>query len=1233
MLLKKMWSSWILSLSASILVVPTAVLSEDTHLLEAQEIFHWVSGSTGGYITPKQQLRREVPGDVNTPLGVYATKRIEAGEVIAKVPWETIIKPDEDDDEGQMACSTVRALAREIRLGADSRYAPYAIYLGNEPYGQIPSTWSEAGKSLLDDILQKSLYPKDPSDWITGQWYEVCGGDPNDEIAALAAMLVVARSDDEIMIPAYDAYNHRNGNWTNAAQELVRKRNTRWHETTATRTIEPGEQILISYDKCAECEGRHFEYGTAEMLRDYGFVEYFPQRWHFINNEIEFDLDEDENGEVELRWMEQPRPNDLKSREQLKIELKWEIMRLRRIKNIDWNFAFEERDHGIPRHEWDTIWKFLDANIIAMTVALEALGPMTTTPITTTKADADADDDVVETVKRSSTVPSCADGADGTCSASSLYEELPPLTANGSHYDPLNWEFDDLDYQASLCDNKELLKFRGWDQLEFVKTTYQAMTFLEKPSIDDVCMDLDQIVQICSNYRPQYHEYVSHAAARFVKDIKRVIFIGGGDSMLLHEALKYPNLEKVVGLELDQTVTRKCFKHFRTSPHFDDPRVEWWFGDATKSLLLLPEEYWGSFDLVLVDLSETVVSFSVTKELDVFDAMALLLNPQGVLVKNEHYMEKLSSAFDYSVELFYESPVICSQTLAFGSNNVDFFHDPVYDHGVETFLYGTMHTPETRFDLMHDYRKNIAPKDKCDVKIPEAPTVQDRTAGVLEIINAEHTSALANDISSILKDVAEKQGFTTLFDSLYAFETSVLVMKEGYIVARTWPEDDYVSLDVYLWAKTYKVEALKQSIVEAVGSKDVSSYKVVVGGMFGSSSWKEDQAIIGPKVKQLRNCNEDVVATGQLDPMKASTVAFEELVPLALSKQVVAAVVCGAKNQECIALKVLQEHADVKEVIPIYQCSGLGDEDAAAYACEIEVLAALRNELGTNGSKLDLLLLDPSSSYRMNQIIASYISISQLKQELIADHFVAASWMTDMSETWRRDLIDRFRKQFEFDPGSMAEIMFQSEGKAYQLGVFSSKNDKANYGYKNLENRLRDRLAESNATIELRKIHGAMYQYKRDWDPKIFKQSDYDSKAADKQFEEQIPVGRQNIFQLVRDQNFSGELGLSVETLAGYLKTVMSGLGMYATKTGQFAKNLGEGGVVVALSEVADVILVWDGREHVDISLCTDEEFIGLPEKFIGHFLSLVERKLTVFLRDDQPRGLGHVINFPSDLE
>jgi spermidine synthase len=177
----------------------------------------------------------------------------------------------------------------------------------------------------------------------------------------------------------------------------------------------------------------------------------------------------------------------------------------------------------------------------------------------------------------------------------------------GSHYDTLEYEVDDLDYVSPTCDNEDIMQFEDYETIDTGKTNYQMLNFAIQKEEDDICMDLDDIVQICSNYRPQYHEYVLHAAARYVDTVRRVIFIGGGDSMLLHEALKYPSLELVVGLELDQVVARKSFKYFHTQPHFDDDRVEWWFGDATKSLLLLPTDYWQSFDLVLVDLSETVM--------------------------------------------------------------------------------------------------------------------------------------------------------------------------------------------------------------------------------------------------------------------------------------------------------------------------------------------------------------------------------------------------------------------------------------------------------------------------------------------------------------------------------------------------------------------------------------------------------------------------------------------------
>ena len=100
------------------------------------------------------------------------------------------------------------------------------------------------------------------------------------------------------------------------------------------------------------------------------------------------------------------------------------------------------------------------------------------------------------------------------------------------------------------------------------------IVFTHSEKDDNSCLDLDDIIQICAQYRPHYHELFVHYPARFLPldSLKRVIFIGGGDSMLLHEILKYDSIEKVVGLEIDQMVVRGSFKHFGTQPHFEDPR-------------------------------------------------------------------------------------------------------------------------------------------------------------------------------------------------------------------------------------------------------------------------------------------------------------------------------------------------------------------------------------------------------------------------------------------------------------------------------------------------------------------------------------------------------------------------------------------------------------------------------------------------------------------------------------
>lgn len=709
--------------------------------------------------------------------------------------------------------------------------------------------------------------------------------------------------------------------------------------------------------------------------------------------------------------------------------------------------------------------------------------------------------------------------------------------------------------------------------------------------------------------------------------------------MLLHEALKYPNLELVVGLELDQTVTRKCFKYFNTLPHFDDERVEWWFGDATKSLLLLPEEYWGSFDLVLVDLSETVMSLSVTDELDVFDALALLLTPNGVLVKNEVYLEKLSEVFDYTMEMYYDSPVICSQTVALGSNNVDFFHAPKYNHGLQNFLYDDMHSPDTHLDLMHDFRRNVLPEELCkEPKEEDVTSEQTRSAGIMEIVNGEKVSVPINEgVIEILQTAAKKEGFTLLADSFFEDDFGLFLMKEGYVAVRLWSEKKYIGLDINLWGHTYDIKSLKAALVKAIDSAKMYSYKVVVGGMFGSSTWKEDLKSIGPKRKQLRNCKGDVVSSGTLDSQTASSVAAEEIVSVTLSDAVVAIVFCGLEDTDCPVLNGLKSKEEVKTLIPIDECKGLEEGSVEdAFACEKAILDTMKSAIQQNGVKFNLVALDGGASYKTHQVVSSIFD-SEMHRDLFLDyHSVAMTWSPDLKgETWRREFLDRFRKQIHHDPVARAEIVFQAGGKSFELGVVSTKNRRANYAFEKLERGLKERLSSSGANIELRWIHGGLFNYIEDFQVKEFKQEDYDSKPGREQFATQVPLGSQYIYQVTpaeEEEDNDEELTLRMFKIAEYLDAALGAIKIKKVTTKQFT-GFGDGGVILAASPMANVIVVWDGRDHIDVNLFMYSESTDKVKRFIDTFVKAARNLLTVSLRDDQPRGIGGVVNFPSDIE
>jgi len=881
--------------------------------------------------------------------------------------------------------------------------------------------------------------------------------------------------------------------------------------------------------------------------------------------------------------------------------------------------------------------------------------------------------------------------------------------ADIDEYDALDFHEDGLDYSRYCCEQGEKMDFPSYSSIDDVESAYQSMNFFQDLDNKDTCFDLDGTVQICGSYRPHYHEMAVHYPARFLDSIKRVAFVGGGDSMLLHEIIKYPTLELVIGLEIDQKVTRSSFKHFGTQPHWDNEKVQWWYGDAAKSLLMLPKDYFGSFDLVLVDLSETVMSITVTEGLDIFDALGLLLKDEGILVKNELYVEQFSKIWDYTAQIhYYNVPVICSQAMVLGSNKVDFLHRTPKDHeGIENLMMLTLDETEDVYDIYHDYRRNNTRKmmhckgddDSFGRELDE----QEKSPGILMILEAEDITVpleSSNKLQEIMAEALKKEGFTVVSTVAPSKEhdgivVATVVLSEGYVIARGWPEYNYVAYDVHLWSAFEKHDAAKNALIEAVGSgsgKSSSSYRIVAGGMFGVSTWKEDAQNRGPRF--TRDCERpQMPARDTIMDTSSITTILEDSMALIKDDDIVASVICGYESESCHSMDVLKNHGIVSEVVPIWTCPGLKESSGEELAgCRNTVLNLLMESVQKSNKKIRALVIDPTAPFPMGQIVHKIFSMNAHRIKILTDDIMVMAPMLDPSEDWRRNLMDRFRQEIIVnEPVFLAQVLFNTTDSSMELAMTSSGDEHFVKHLKEVTTSIEKR-SDSQIVSDIRNTQGGLFTYQEDFVPTHFYlPDDYDQSSPMEQYMSQKPVGHQTVFQLEVQgtfklsesvfaefkeggMTFPGHIAginddgtfniwfddgdreshvdrknikkldstsldeedyLSISKVESALTTTLSSIdslsGVSHAEVHSF-DDMGDGCLLVALWSGGTVSILWDGKLHVDLNFFTFEDNEAAHTEFQIKFNRQVPSLVTV-LHDEQPRGYGRVVNFQTDLE
>jgi len=816
----------------------------------------------------------------------------------------------------------------------------------------------------------------------------------------------------------------------------------------------------------------------------------------------------------------------------------------------------------------------------------------------------------------------------------------------------------------------EYLDMRGLKDFQETSSFFQEMSWSEKFRGEgnlDVCMTLDGIVQICSSYRPNYHEPFVHFPAAYLKEFTRVAFIGGGDSMLLHEALKYPSVELVLGLELDQKNVRESLRHFHTQPHFDDARVQWWFGDAAKSLALLPREWFGTFDLVMVDLSETGMSISVNDDLDIFSALALLLKPDGIMVKNEDYFSQLSKYFDHSVSVYMDDyPILCDQDWAMGSNGVDFLHPKlinglVGEYGVKTLEY----FPADHYRMIIDYAHNDARKQGlCDDYDDEAlngkkpqgikPTATE-AYGILLVAEADtdNDATKTLELDKKFKKALRALGMTPLDSGLSlpsgeGMTPSLFIgLEEGYVAAHSYPRQSSIGLEILLWSKLGKQNDILLSLLGLIGAdKSYSSYRVIHGGMNGHKNWEEEANMIGPVKANLRNCTKasatdykekDGVVTGDL----FNTVVHESMSLLTKKGDKIVAVLCGVKGvHDCSILNFLrnENHPLINHLVAIWSCTDthhqknqeeVDEKVSHIQACGDSISRSAKAEEGYSA-----LIVDPSAPESMLEQAEVDFCKGKVKgrPQMLRNQ---ALLITSLSSDAERNMFSRCNRRMSKAHTRSGTIVLDT----LEIGIIVSANDAF---VRKLVLITENVQKKTGVSTEIDRMKSGPVPFQNPFDPVFHSAHAYNQLEAMKQYTHQTPLASQSIYQLkVGDQ-----LGMERSVTKNLLDSVIEKSDHFASSSRVY-HEVGNGSVAAALQVSGHIIITWNGASILTINILTEGENYGKQHQVEGlvhmvlldhdEMIEIMKSQLhpstAVSSREHMPRGTNRVVNFKHDME
>ena len=398
-------SRLLLSVAFAFAFAPTTTASPREEA--TQNLIDWIVSSEGGEYNSKQTEKTFHNGKNR---GIFANQDIPKGEILLRVPWDSILGSNgatrdvlrqeskaremhyELEHEGEFMapqCRVIRDLYQEAQKEKDdSDFAIYLRYLSLSPNNnsnsdsnlnllpQIPAMWSQEARDLLEDMNDHGdLPPLGLFTTLNHNWFGACIKDiENNPLEKKVASTVAAHGSMGkygILVPLIDNYHYNQVLFRESVNAMTVVEHGQHVSLVAIEDISEGAEIIRSYGE----EQDEDSFRTLDMFVESGIIddEYYPKDYHFDSFAIEVYKNADGTFEAKTIVYDQYHDDDA-------VE-EFFALEVSRLKRIEWLVlentrasSTEELPPGstMNQAEWKNLWKYHSNLLQAMELTLEA---------------------------------------------------------------------------------------------------------------------------------------------------------------------------------------------------------------------------------------------------------------------------------------------------------------------------------------------------------------------------------------------------------------------------------------------------------------------------------------------------------------------------------------------------------------------------------------------------------------------------------------------------------------------------------------------------------------------------------------------------------------------------------------------------------------------------------------------------------------------------------------------